>query len=142
RSSTLKRLRSLSWRQPTFNDGRIKNFVGEGIDCRAPGYPRLASLENSDESFVHYRRFGYLHNRLLLHRQAEIALLEKRLDELDARDVDSDLAFRLHEAEFQEGDDPEQKNLLEKLEEKLKKYGMYIKKNGDFLDTPSAKQIN
>jgi hypothetical protein len=47
------------------------------------GYPRLASFLDTDENFMLYRRFGYLHARLLLQKQDELRKLEEALDNLD-----------------------------------------------------------
>jgi len=114
--------RFIPWRANSVTDNRFESLVTEKLD-RPLGYPRLAALENSDSNLVMYRRFGYLHNRLLLHRQAEIAALEAKLDALDAADdVNSDLRFRLQSREFREGDDVTQKLLLDEIETKLKIY--------------------
>ncbi|KAI9721423.1 MAG: hypothetical protein M1828_005173 [Chrysothrix sp. TS-e1954] len=48
-----------------------------------PGYPRLAGLMSSDRNFMQYRRFRYLHTRLLLEQQALLNQLERELDRLD-----------------------------------------------------------
>jgi hypothetical protein len=56
-------------------------------DC-PEGYPRLASFLASEPNFSVYRGFSYLHSRVLLELQAEIAALEQELDELDAIDND------------------------------------------------------
>jgi hypothetical protein len=47
------------------------------------GYPRLAAFQSSDESFLLYRKFGYLQSRVLLDKQDQLRLLEKELHELD-----------------------------------------------------------
>jgi hypothetical protein len=54
------------------------------------GYPRLASFLSSEANFSVYRGFSYLHSRVLLELQAEIATLERELDELDDVDNESD----------------------------------------------------
>jgi hypothetical protein len=47
------------------------------------GYPRLASFLDTDDNFMLYRRFGYLHSSLLLQKQDELRELEEALDNLD-----------------------------------------------------------
>jgi hypothetical protein len=47
------------------------------------GYPRLAAFLDSDESFMMYRRFGYVQSRLLLEQQDELRILEEELGEMD-----------------------------------------------------------
>ncbi|KAK4994332.1 hypothetical protein LTR66_005604 [Elasticomyces elasticus] len=54
------------------------------------GYPRLASFLNSDDNFLICRRFGVLHNRVMLYRQDELDQLEAHLMALDAEDADED----------------------------------------------------
>lgn len=109
----------------------------EELDGRPLGYPRLAALENSDSNLVIYRRFGYIHHRLLLHRQAEICALEAKLDALDDEDAtNEDTKYRLHSSEFLDGDDPTQKALLDELEAKIKNYGKLF---GQFSSVQSMK---
>jgi hypothetical protein len=50
------------------------------------GYPSLAAFLNSDDSFMLYRRFGFLQARLLLDSQDELRILEMELDKMDKRD--------------------------------------------------------
>lgn len=107
---------------------RFTHLVREkAADSRPDGYPQLAALVNSDDGFVMYRRFGYIHNRILLHRQAEIVELEKKLDKLDDSDkADRKLKFRLQTREFLKDDDTGQKLLIDDLETKLKNYGKFM----------------
>ncbi len=53
-----------------------------------PGYPGLATFVNTDVDHKIIRRFGYLHARVLLERQNEIADLEKSLQGLDGQELD------------------------------------------------------
>jgi hypothetical protein len=50
------------------------------------GYPNLAAFTSSDEDFAVYRRFGYLQARLILDKQDQLRLLEKKLDQHDRAD--------------------------------------------------------
>ncbi|KAH7062257.1 hypothetical protein B0J12DRAFT_735817 [Macrophomina phaseolina] len=54
------------------------------------GYPRLAAFQSSDESFSIYRRFEYLHSRVLLGLQYELSELEQELQRIDGRDADDE----------------------------------------------------
>ncbi|KAF3760518.1 hypothetical protein M406DRAFT_267573, partial [Cryphonectria parasitica EP155] len=47
------------------------------------GYPRYSALIASDEAFYICRGFSYLRSRLLLRKQDKLAVLEKRLREMD-----------------------------------------------------------
>jgi hypothetical protein len=74
-----------------------------------------------------YRRFGFLHARLLLQRQDELRLMEEALDEMDRKDAYSENAQVLQcreEDEAREDQGPgTRKFLLNKIEETLLKYG-------------------
>ncbi|KAK5630672.1 hypothetical protein RRF57_006387 [Xylaria bambusicola] len=54
------------------------------VDKFRPGYPRYAALLSTHPSFHNFRAFKRLRLRLLLAKQDEIAVLENRLDEIDA----------------------------------------------------------
>ena len=53
------------------------------VDEYGRGYGRLAAFEDCDPSFLIYRKFGWLHNRLLLHLQDEVQVLENNLLSFD-----------------------------------------------------------
>jgi hypothetical protein len=38
------------------------------VDDHPNGYPRFAAFMNSDENFLMCRKYGFLHNRVLLYR--------------------------------------------------------------------------
>ena len=44
------------------------------------GYSKVAAFQNSDPNFLQFRKFGRLHNEVLLHLQHELQELEKQLD--------------------------------------------------------------
>ncbi|KAK4184108.1 hypothetical protein QBC35DRAFT_517792 [Podospora australis] len=50
------------------------------------GYPSLSAFLSSDKDFAMFRCFKRLHTRVLLHKQDELAQLERQLDELDQAD--------------------------------------------------------
>lgn len=53
------------------------------MDGYPQGYGKIAALEACDPNFLIYRKFAWLHNRVLLHRQDELAQLEAELEQLD-----------------------------------------------------------
>ena len=53
-------------------------------------YPKFVDWLDSDDSFLVCRRFGWLHSRVLLHRQEELIRLEHCLEELDRIDLKLD----------------------------------------------------
>jgi hypothetical protein len=74
-----------------------------------------------------YRRFGFLHARLLLQKQDELRLMEEELEEIDQRDARGEDAIVL---QCREDDDARtgqegttRKSLLNKIEDTLLKYG-------------------
>jgi hypothetical protein len=50
----------------------------------------VATFLDSDENFMIYRRFGYLHARMLLRLQDQLRVLESRLDDCDNDDASGD----------------------------------------------------
>lgn len=89
------------------------------------GYPNLAAFQDSDESFMIYRRFGYLQSRVLLAKQDEMRVLEEELDAIDAEDMyenPDSLTQRLSD----EGRADERRQLLSKIESKYLEYGMSL----------------
>jgi hypothetical protein len=69
-----------------------------------------------------------VHCRVLVHLQAEIQLLERKLLELDRSDAaaNSPNAWRLQMIDFEEGWDSSQRDLIKQLQEKLLVYGKLI----------------
>ncbi|KAL8710278.1 MAG: hypothetical protein Q9220_005048 [cf. Caloplaca sp. 1 TL-2023] len=95
------------------------------------GYPRQAAYADSDECFMIYRRFGYIHARLLLHRQDEIRELEEELHDKDLRDGRKPDRQDLLKSRDQDQEDSKTSGpnsriaLLDKIEDKTLKYGSY-----------------
>ena len=59
------------------------------VDSYPRGYPRMAACQACDANFSIYRKFGWLHNRVLLHLQAELAKLEFDLQMMDDNQAES-----------------------------------------------------
>jgi len=74
-----------------------------------------------------YRRFGFLHARLLLQKQDELRLVEEELDEIDQRDACGKDAMVLQCREDDEARTGQEgntrKSLLSRIEDTLLKYG-------------------
>lgn len=95
------------------------------------GYPRLAAYADSDECFMILRRFGWIHQRLLLHRQDELRELEDTLsdmDKKDAKDPNRQLCLRSRDIDEENRGLPDRDRiaLLDRLEEKTLKYGSLL----------------
>ena len=93
------------------------------VDSSPRGYPHLAAFLDSDESFMVYRRFGYLQSRLLLEKQDQLRTLEGQLDRLDARDG-REAPDNLTRRNLSEEDAAPRRDLFAKIEEKFREYGM------------------
>ena len=100
-------------------------------DC-PNGYPRLAAFLSSEECFSVYRGFGYLHSRVLLSLQDQIATLERELDQKDSLDQKNGLASRLQSRARDEresrrnGEERPRDHIIEDLQRKLMQYGSYL----------------
>ena len=100
-------------------------------DC-PNGYPRLAAFLSSEECFSVYRGFGYLHSRVLLSLQDQIATLERELDQKDSLDQKNGLASRLQSRARDEresrrnGEERPRDHIIEDLQRKLIQYGAYL----------------
>ena len=88
------------------------------------GYPRLTALMDSDINTRLYRRFGLIRNRLLLHKQDQIAALFEALTELDKADEALHPERLLTRRRYEEiiGDDSRRSQLLNTVENLLKEY--------------------
>ncbi|KAL8919813.1 MAG: hypothetical protein Q9172_004793 [Xanthocarpia lactea] len=106
------------WRK---EDGRIKHIAC--IDDHPKGYPKLAAFMNSSENFAMCRRFAFLHTRVLLHRQDELAEMEKTLIAMDDEDQDIDpLSLESRRRDDDRVEQPSRKSLMAKIDDKLKDY--------------------
>jgi uncharacterized protein YqgQ len=88
------------------------------------GYPYLATFLDSDENFMIYRRFGFLHARLLLQKQDELRMMEAELDRMDQRDkfnnVEALQCRMIDERRTQDGET--RKSLLNRMQETVLVY--------------------
>ncbi|KAK8061067.1 hypothetical protein PG997_015288 [Apiospora hydei] len=57
------------------------------LNCKERSYRSVATFLDSDENFMIYRRFGYLHSRMLLRLQDRLRALEFKLDRCDNEDA-------------------------------------------------------
>ncbi|KAL8731172.1 MAG: hypothetical protein Q9166_003579 [cf. Caloplaca sp. 2 TL-2023] len=95
------------------------------------GYSSLAPFLDSDDGFMLYRRFGFLHQRVLLYRQDELRRMEQDLEELDQRDDFLGLGSRQSQA-FEELDWRQRgrQTIFRDIERKLSEYSEYIHFSG------------
>ncbi|KAK5126709.1 hypothetical protein LTR85_009643 [Meristemomyces frigidus] len=124
------------------------NYLSEGrnsqrIDDHPDGYPRFAAFMNSDENFLIARRYGLLHTRVMLYRQAELADLERdllALDEEDAEEGDRALKGADFLPHGERGD--YRMELIAKIEEKLRQYDDIVMRHRAMSALPSASNRN
>jgi hypothetical protein len=91
-------------------------------DCPR-GYPHLAVFIDSDESFMLYRRFGFLQSRILLNKQGQLRDLEALLDRCDEEDAALDPKLLMDRARDERNKRP-RVQLLGEIEQRFKEYGM------------------
>ena len=97
------------------------------MDDYPAGYGKVAAIVGSDSSFLVYRKFSWLHNRVLLHYQDVLAELEYELEELDRDEFKDDeklLISRRRDEGRLKGS--RRKELLKVIDEKLSDYRMLI----------------
>ena len=93
------------------------------MDTYSEGYGKVAAVEDCDPNFLICRKFGELHLRVLLHRQDELVEMEEELEYLDKADYKDDYR-KLRSRRRDYAIDSNRKNLLIKIEKKLKEYGV------------------
>ncbi len=96
------------------------------------GYPQLATFETSVPNFSIYRGFNYLHGRVLLDLQDEVATLERELNDFDRADMNGtstrqrtlrSRAFDIRESKKQPKDTRTRRHVLQEIRGKLVEYG-------------------
>lgn len=110
------------------------------VEDSAPYVPRLAALQDSNESFCIFRRFGRAASRILLIKEIELDQILEKLDALDHDDSEKpEKKYRLKGIEHREGWDDEQQKLLLEMEEKLNIYYDLLLKYSDVRDLKPVK---
>ncbi|KAK8015482.1 hypothetical protein PG991_008370 [Apiospora marii] len=72
--------------------GITREPLNRRLNYKERSYRSVATFLDSDENFMIYRRFGYLHARTLLRLQDKLRTLEQLLDENDDEDAAGDEA--------------------------------------------------
>jgi hypothetical protein len=106
------------------------------VEDKHRGYRSLCTFLDSDENFMLYRRFGYLHSRMLLRKQDQLRKLEAELDdidELDASDGTQQQRRVLMSRDLDEAADRREPEgirtrtmILDEIEQKLENYGLNL----------------
>jgi hypothetical protein len=95
------------------------------------GYPRLAAFLDSDDNFMVYRRYGYLHARLLLKKQEHLRQLERRLDDMDREDKEARPESLVTMNNYNSEEARERRELEEEIEKQLLEYGECVRVGTD-----------
>lgn len=82
---------------------------------------QVAAFETCDPNFLIYRKFNWLHSRVLLRHQDELVALELELERLDAAHYRND-PQKLTSRRRDEGLGHKRRELLENIEQKLSRY--------------------
>ncbi|KAL8729637.1 MAG: hypothetical protein Q9166_004586 [cf. Caloplaca sp. 2 TL-2023] len=96
------------------------------VDHYIVGYPKVAAFANADPSFLIYRKFGWLHNRLLLYLQDELVALEYKLDRLDQRTFTHENDKKLKSRRQDFASPSLRRNVIKQIAEKLKEYDEHL----------------
>ncbi|KAK7548921.1 hypothetical protein BKA81DRAFT_368412 [Phyllosticta paracitricarpa] len=112
------------------------------IDYHPEGYPMLAAMLNSDENFLMCRRYGFLHNRVLLYRQDELRELESRLLALDRMDFRDGNKRFLKSREADDSRSDVRANLIREIDDKLREYDDAVIRARQMASLPHATHRN
>ena len=88
-----------------------------------PGYGKVAASIDADPGFLVFRRFGWLHNYVLLELQDELAQLEQSLESHDRNEHKHGIAKRLKSRRMDIGMKESRHDLLTTIQKKLAEYG-------------------
>ncbi|KAL8692458.1 MAG: hypothetical protein Q9218_002526 [Villophora microphyllina] len=110
---------------------RVKNYLPT-LTGRLPHVPRPFRKEDGREKIIssiddHPR--GYPKTRVLLHRQDELAEMEKKLLAMDDEDFNIEpLALQSRRLDRDRPEEPSRTSLIEKIDDKLKDYDDLVKR--------------
>ncbi len=89
------------------------------------GYGKVAAELDTDPNFLVFRKFGWLHNFVLLDLQDELQVLEKDLEELCDVFYEEGEHDRLRSRDQDYQRDHSRETLMGRIHKKLLKYGMF-----------------
>ncbi|MCJ1245844.1 hypothetical protein MMC30_003048 [Trapelia coarctata] len=118
------------------------NEIIRKVDSYPMGYPSLAAWMASDPNFPSYRQYQYLCHRCLLRIQAQLAVLESRLERFDAIDEKRNRKKLMSQMldEFPNG--PRRQQLLEEIESKLREYDELLFRTKELIATRKPAEHN
>lgn len=95
------------------------------------GFPYVASYLDSEDTFAVFRRFGWVHTRLLLNKQDELRALESDLRAIDKMDGDNVSSSKYLQSRTKDNarqlppGRTSRQQLLDTLEKKTLEYGTF-----------------
>ncbi|KAL8785187.1 MAG: hypothetical protein Q9213_003534 [Squamulea squamosa] len=107
------------------DDYEVEQIV-KSLDHYIVGYPKVASFANADPNFLIYRKFGWLHNRLLLYLQDELVALEYKLDKLDQNTFVHDDEVKLKSRREDFNSPGLRRDVIKQIAEKLREYDEHL----------------
>lgn len=104
-------------------------LIWEKVNDYKQGYGTVAAFEDCDPCFLMYRKFGWLHNRLLLHLQDELSVLEIELEDFDKDEaINSRPVYQRSRRKDEARPDSKRRLMLQVIKEKLEEYGGFARR--------------
>jgi len=101
----------------------LRTLLTGTVEDFPEGYPQLAAIIQSDNTFASFRQFGRLSTRILLQLQNELTEIESQVDQLDASDAqDETMKYRVRGSENYVGWDTVQQDLVKRARIKWHEY--------------------
>ncbi|KAL8701092.1 MAG: hypothetical protein Q9224_000662 [Gallowayella concinna] len=122
----VQRQRKATSSESEFTGDAERDQLINSLDHYTVGYPKVAAFENADPSFLIYRKFGWLHNRLLLYLQDELAELEYKLDKLDKETFSDDEDIKLCSRRDDWTGRSLRRDLIKQIAQKLEEYDQHL----------------
>ena len=89
----------------------------------------VAAIEDCDPNFLIYRKFGWLHNRVILYHQDELVELEEEIERIDNLELQRD-PKRLQSRRRDDAlEGSMRRELILKIDRKLAEYGEQLEVN-------------
>lgn len=119
--SYLSRTIPAHWKAGNIN----KHRINRPVEHHPNGFPRFAAWMNCDENFLLARRYGWLHNRVIMFRQSELHELEQELVDTDKKleDTKDTDALTGHYSFAFGPAGAKRKKLIQAIDDKLAEYG-------------------
>lgn len=121
------------------------NLGHVAVDDYGRGYSQAAAFEECDPSFLMYRKFAWLHNRVLLHTQDELKQMEERLETLDEWEAENGDPRKLTHRRIDENSPKSpRKELLGQIKAKIAEYDelLFRLQRKQAIKTPTKRNQN